>query len=727
VIGTWAARYVESSDWLTDDDVDDDINHEEHLAQTGWTKQFVASGRKLFVVFPAEDRENLLLRAGECSPSVGGRNGSTYIDPLRPPTDGEHSCFRAQCFYCDLRASQGFTLVLPAGWMHYVLTIEPTALVCIEMAAASALDTSLEVLQLVRRLNNSKQEEAATFFSAWQHKGFDLMSMVRLFCRFCANSHEEEVPERRKQARSVVGHLPCLAQGADPLVLRPAIAWLQQFADGQDNPDLPVSLLSQSSIRQPEWSEPPNAEDLFLYSRSGVGVSSDDDRGALYIKLNGGQHDLRKEVSKFMTASNSSGGGGSSSGSSSSSSSARVAFVEGVANRQLNSALPVELCGGENNIVHGQTSLLFSEGGALTTMHFDTGPYSCISFHLIAGGGPHLLRPPPRQRLLARSGLPKPNNVAMIGSRLLVTLSKNHRLLLYRRDSDSKPFDRGIAMLAGAFDQLAEPNLKAADPSELVELESNVEILSSDLVSLRQDGFEYIAQSVLESTGVSAPHRPIQHRLIIRHINEAIGFGLFYVGDTTLARGTELAIYTGELLTQGLLEKRETQLIRKRRRFIFQLGDFEDTDKLQSKCPICKKTTTDDPQPVLLCDVCDRSFHSLCQGICDHSFWQKWVCSECCCALVKQHLGEPASLDHSIKAIDAEHKGNATRFINHSCEPNTEARLDPATRELQIVTSKAVRSGEQITLHYNPDLTERPDSAFDCLCGTRACRGFVAV
>ena len=42
VIGTWAARYVESSDWLTDDDVDDDINHEEHLAQTGWTKQFVA-------------------------------------------------------------------------------------------------------------------------------------------------------------------------------------------------------------------------------------------------------------------------------------------------------------------------------------------------------------------------------------------------------------------------------------------------------------------------------------------------------------------------------------------------------------------------------------------------------------------------------------------------------------------------------------------------------------
>ena len=73
---------------------------------------------------------------------------------------------------------------------------------------------------------------------------------------------------------------------------------------------------------------------------------------------------------------------------------ARVAFIEGVANRQLNTALDVERCG---EIEHGQTSLLFSEAGARSTTHFDTGPYSCISFHLIGGGGPHLLRSPHRQ------------------------------------------------------------------------------------------------------------------------------------------------------------------------------------------------------------------------------------------------------------------------------------------------------------------------------------------
>ena len=39
-------------------------------------------------------------------------------------------------------------------------------------------------------------------------------------------------------------------------------------------------------------------------------------------------------------------------------------------------------CARAGDIVHGCTSLLLQERGAVTQLHFDTGPYSAISMHL---------------------------------------------------------------------------------------------------------------------------------------------------------------------------------------------------------------------------------------------------------------------------------------------------------------------------------------------------------
>lgn len=66
--------------------------------------------------------------------------------------------------------------------------------------------------------------------------------------------------------------------------------------------------------------------------------------------------------------------------------SARAVFFEGFQSKQLATALDVERCGGGNggSIRHGCTSLLIQERGSVTQLHFDTGPYSAISFHICA-------------------------------------------------------------------------------------------------------------------------------------------------------------------------------------------------------------------------------------------------------------------------------------------------------------------------------------------------------
>lgn len=79
----------------------------------------------------------------------------------------------------------------------------------------------------------------------------------------------------------------------------------------------------------------------------------------------------------------------------------------------------------------------------------------------------------------------------------------------------------------------------------------------------------------------------------------------------------------------------------------------------------------------------------------------------------------------SDEIIDATVKGNLTRFINHSCEPNCETQKWTVNGDLRIgfFTIKNVQAGEEITFDYQFQRYGR--KAQKCYCGTPSCRGYI--
>ncbi len=83
--------------------------------------------------------------------------------------------------------------------------------------------------------------------------------------------------------------------------------------------------------------------------------------------------------------------------------------------------------------------------------------------------------------------------------------------------------------------------------------------------------------------------------------------------------------------------------------------------------------------------------------------------------------------------IDANHKGNKARWINHSCDPNCEAVIeehDGKNRKKDKVFIEAVRTikpGEELTYNYGITLAEphtaRLKKVWACRCGSRKCTG----
>ena len=83
--------------------------------------------------------------------------------------------------------------------------------------------------------------------------------------------------------------------------------------------------------------------------------------------------------------------------------------------------------------------------------------------------------------------------------------------------------------------------------------------------------------------------------------------------------------------------------------------------------------------------------------------------------------------------IDANRRGNAARWINHSCDPNCEAviveeqyRGKPRER-IFIETRRAIRRGEELTYDYGIKLdvrhTARMRRLWACRCGKDVCSG----
>ncbi|XP_053667793.1 nuclear receptor binding SET domain protein [Anopheles marshallii] len=75
--------------------------------------------------------------------------------------------------------------------------------------------------------------------------------------------------------------------------------------------------------------------------------------------------------------------------------------------------------------------------------------------------------------------------------------------------------------------------------------------------------------------------------------------------------------------------------------------------------------------------------------------------------------------------IDARAKGNVSRFINHSCEPNCETQkwTIGETRVIGLFAIKDIKAGEELTFNYN--LESLGNSKRVCLCGAERCSGYI--
>jgi len=82
------------------------------------------------------------------------------------------------------------------------------------------------------------------------------------------------------------------------------------------------------------------------------------------------------------------------------------------------------------------------------------------------------------------------------------------------------------------------------------------------------------------------------------------------------------------------------------------------------------------------------------------------------------------TVDDAI-VIDAGTKGNAARYINHSCDPNCESVVEDSRVFIDAIRS--IREGEELAYDYNilraPEDPPDVDVIFACRCGSALCRG----
>jgi histone-lysine N-methyltransferase SUV39H len=93
---------------------------------------------------------------------------------------------------------------------------------------------------------------------------------------------------------------------------------------------------------------------------------------------------------------------------------------------------------------------------------------------------------------------------------------------------------------------------------------------------------------------------------------------------------------------------------------------------------------------------------------------------------------KPGSMEGETKyVVDATRMGNASRFINHSCNPNCEAKdvcqgpdSNKSFMEVVFVALRDIRKGEEFTLDYCPENAglSLQEGIVKCCCGTPQCR-----
>lgn len=65
--------------------------------------------------------------------------------------------------------------------------------------------------------------------------------------------------------------------------------------------------------------------------------------------------------------------------------------------------------------------------------------------------------------------------------------------------------------------------------------------------------------------------------------------------------------------------------------------------------------------------------------------------------------------------------GNYTKFVNHSCVPNSQfERFNWLGTQRIILVSKGIEAGEEVTVDYSDEYWRHLDK--QCLCGHPSCR-----
>ncbi|WP_019142260.1 SET domain-containing protein [Noviherbaspirillum massiliense] len=98
---------------------------------------------------------------------------------------------------------------------------------------------------------------------------------------------------------------------------------------------------------------------------------------------------------------------------------------------------------------------------------------------------------------------------------------------------------------------------------------------------------------------------------------------------------------------------------------------------------------------------------------------------------LKRENAKPADCYHTFffsldngRIIDGGSNGNDARWINHSCNPNCEAREEDG--RILIYALRDIKRGEELNYDYGLVLEERHTPklkrAYACLCGAENCR-----
>ncbi len=103
---------------------------------------------------------------------------------------------------------------------------------------------------------------------------------------------------------------------------------------------------------------------------------------------------------------------------------------------------------------------------------------------------------------------------------------------------------------------------------------------------------------------------------------------------------------------------------------------------------------------------------------------------------LRRHPHDPKDPNHTFyfsiedgRVIDAKHGGNASRWINHACEPNCEA--DEEDGRVFVKALRNIAAGEELNYDYGLTIDERYTpklkAQYPCWCGAPSCRGTLLV